>query len=238
MNSLNSFDGTPRDARRLLLERMTANAPSSTPGTRYEYSNTGFSLAGHMLETVMDKPWEELLTEKLFVPLEMTSAGFGVPATPRHIDHPLGHTLSSPTLPPSASNPTTPIEPSANADNPPAIGPSATVHSSIIDLAMYAAFHLAAHKADTTLLSRAAALKLHTAYPNNGNYAHGWNVVSRPWSNGNALTHTGSNTQWYSNVWLAPGRDFAVIAVCNLGGNTSFSATDDIVARMIQEFLQ
>jgi hypothetical protein len=130
------------------------------------------------------------------------------------------------------------IEPAASADNPTAIGPSATVHCTIIDLAMYAAFHLAAHKADTSLLSRAAALKLHTAYPNNANYAHGWNVVSRPWSNGNALTHTGSNTQWYSNVWLAPGSDFAVVALCNLGGSTSSSATDDIVARMIQEFLQ
>lgn len=237
-NDLWNFGGTPRENRRQLLERMTTNAPASTPGTRYEYSNTGFSLAGHMLETVADKAWEDLLTEKLFGPLEMVSAGFGVPATPRHINHPWGHTLSNPALPPGVSNPTTPIAPGTSADNPPAIGPAGTAHCSVIDLALYAAFHLAAHRADTTLLSRASALKLHTAYPNNANYAHGWTVSFRPWANGNALNHTGSNLMWYSNVWLAPERDFAVIALCNLGGDTAFFATDDIAARMIQEFLQ
>lgn len=36
-----NFGGTPREGRRQLLERMTTNAPASTPGTRYEYSNTG-----------------------------------------------------------------------------------------------------------------------------------------------------------------------------------------------------
>ncbi|MEJ5237921.1 MAG: serine hydrolase domain-containing protein [Limisphaera sp.] len=237
-NDLWNFGGTPREGRRRLLERMTTDAPASPPGTRYEYSNAGFSLAGHMLETVMNQAWEDLLTERLFLPLEMVSAGFGVPATPRHIDQPWGHTLSNPALPPSVSNPTTPIAPGTSADNPPAIGPAGTVHCSVVDLALYAAFHLAAHKANTTLLSRASALKLHTAYPNNGDYAHGWVVVYRPWANGDALAHSGSNTQWYSNLWLAPARDFAVIALCNLGGDTAYYATDDIVARMIQEFLQ
>lgn len=231
------FGGTPREGRRLLLERMTTNAPASPPGTRYEYSNTGFSLAGHMLETVTGKAWEDLLRERLFGPLEMSTAGFGVPATPRHIDHPWGHTLTNPALPPGAGNPITPIAPGIGSDNPPAIGPAGTVHCSVIDLAVYAAFHLAAHKADTALLSRASAMKVHTAYPNNGNYAHGWIVANRSWAGGDALTHTGSNNQWYSNVWLAPNREFAVIALCNLGGDTAFQATDDIAARMIREFL-
>jgi CubicO group peptidase (beta-lactamase class C family) len=232
-----NFGGTPREGRRQLLERMTTNAPASTPGTRYEYSNTGFALAGHMLETVMDQAWEDLLSQRLFVPLEMSSAGFGVPATPRHINHPWGHTLAKPALPPGTGNSVTPMAPGVNADNPPAIGPAGTVHCSVLDLAIYVAFHLAAHKSDTPLLRQAAALKLHRAYPNNANYAHGWIVTSRPWANGDALTHTGSNTQWYSNLWLAPNRDFAVVALCNLGGDTAFSATDDIAARMIGEFL-
>ncbi|MEI2727430.1 MAG: serine hydrolase domain-containing protein [Verrucomicrobiota bacterium] len=237
-NYLWNFGGTPREGRRLLLERMTANPPASTPGTRYEYSNAGFALAGHMLETVMDKAWEDLLTERLFVPLEMASAGFGVPATPRHINHPWGHTLPNPANPPGAGNSITPVAPGLSADNPPAIGPAGTVHCTVIDMALYAAFHLAAHEGHTPLLSRASALKLHTAYPNNSDYAHGWIVVSQPWANGNALTHTGSNGQWISTIWLAPGRDFAVIALCNLGGDTAFYAADDVVARMIQEFLQ
>ena len=216
---------------------MTTNAPSSTPGTQYEYSNTGFALAGHMLETVANKSWEDLLTEKLFKPLGMASAGFGVPATPRHINHPWGHYLPSPSSPPSVGNPAIPVAPGTDADNPPAIGPAGTVNCSVIDLALYAAFHLEVDKADTAILTRASAVKLHTAPPNNAGYAHGWIVTYRPWANGNALTHSGSNNQWYSNLWLAPERGFAVVALCNLAGDTAFYATEDVAARMIQEFL-
>ena len=128
-NELWNFKGTPTEGRRLLLTRLTARAPSSTPGTKYEYSNAGFALAGHMLETVADNPWEALLTERFFVPLGMTSAGFGVPATPRHIDQPWGQQRVG------ANN--NPMEPGTNADNPLAIGPAGTVHCSLLDLAKY-----------------------------------------------------------------------------------------------------
>jgi CubicO group peptidase (beta-lactamase class C family) len=229
-----NFKGTPTEGRRLLLTRLTAIAPNSAPGTQYEYSNAGFALAGHMLETVAGQPWEALLTERLFVPLGMTSAGFGVPATPRHIDQPWGHQRVG------ANN--NPIEPGPNADNPPAIGPAGTVHCSLLDLAKYTAFHLAGHQADTALLPKSVMRKLHTAVPDNGDYAYGWNESTRPWANGLTLSHAGSNVQWYSVIWIAPNRDFAVVALSNIaaasGPNPGATATDQAVARMIQEFLQ
>lgn len=227
-NALWNFVGQPGDARRLLTLLMTSNAPSTTPGTAYEYSNAGFSMAGHMLEVVMNRPWEELLAERLFQPLGMDSAGFGPPATPRYYDAPWGHTAAIPPVP---------VEPGTAADNPPAIGPSATVHCSIIDLAKYAAFHLAVHKANTAILSRTSGVKLHTALPNNAGYAHGWNVTARPWANGDALNHTGSNQQWYSNIWLAPNREFAVVVACNWAHNNASLATDDVAGQMISLFL-
>jgi len=60
-----SFQGTPREGRRLLLNRLTALPPASEPGSRYEYSNAGFALAGHMLETTVDLAWEKLLKARL-----------------------------------------------------------------------------------------------------------------------------------------------------------------------------
>lgn len=230
-----NFTGTPRESRRLLLEKLTALPPSSPPGTQYEYSNAGFSLAGHMLETVMDRPWEDLMTARLFEPLGMTSAGFGVPATPRYIDQPWGHQISN-------GNPF-PMEPGTNADNPPGIGPAGTVHCSVLDLAKYAAVHAQGHLQDQPLLRASTFVKLHTAYPNNASYAHGWLEVQRPWANpGNAYSHAGSNLQWYSVIWFAPARNFAVVALCNLatvsGANPANTATDQAVAKMIQEFLR
>ncbi|MDB6133205.1 MAG: D-alanyl-D-alanine carboxypeptidase precursor [Verrucomicrobiales bacterium] len=228
-----AFGGMPRDARRLLLERLAATAPDSPPGTRYEYSNAGFSLAGHMLEETAGKPWEELITERLFKPLGMTSAGFGVPATPRSIDEPWGHRF--------ANGSPSPVESGPAADNPPAIGPSATVHCSLPDLARYVAFHLAGHRSGTALLDRDAFLKLHTPYPDNADYAHGWSALDRPWGGGEkVLTHSGSNTLWLTTVWLAPGRDFGVIPLCNMAGspNPSAGANNEAVSRMIKDFLE
>lgn len=225
--------GTPTDGRRLLLRLLTAREPNSTPGTAYEYSNAGFSIAGHMLETVAKKPWEQLLTENLFQPLGMTSAGFGVPCTPRHIDQPWGHQRVN-----GANNP---MEPGTTADNPPAIGPAATVHCSVLDLARYAAFHLAGHKSDTPQLSKATMLKLHTAPANNANYAYGWNQSTRPWANGITLSHAGSNLQWFSVIWIAPNREFAVVAMTNIAStgnpNPGNLATDQVAGMAIQQFL-
>ncbi len=228
------FSGSPTAARRLLLERLTALPPSSEPGTRYEYSNAGFALAGHMLETVMGRPWEELLTERVFFPLGMTSGSFGPPATPGLMDQPWGHQMSD-GIP-------KPVPPELGADNPAAIGPAGTVNCSVLDLARFAAFHLLGERRDSPILAKASVQRLHTPVPNNDDYAHGWMVLDRSWGGaGRVLHHTGSNTQWYSVIWMAPARDFAVVVVCNLGAmggvNAGNLATDQIASRMVQEFL-
>jgi CubicO group peptidase (beta-lactamase class C family) len=227
-----NFAGSPREGRRFLLEKLVVQAPRFTPGSRSEYSNAGFALAGAMLEAAMNQPWEELIKERLFEPLGMTSAAFGVPATPRLINQPWGHVFANGT--PS------PIEPGTYADNPPAIGPGATVNCSILDMGRYLLFHLAGEKADTPLLSRASIAKLHADVSGQG-YALGWGVTERDWAGGKALFHGGSNTQWYSNMWLAPGKDFGIIAVTNIGdangGSVAFATTDAIIWTAIQKLL-
>ena len=104
--------GTPTDARRLLVEGVTSKLPEATPGEKYIYSNTGFSIAGHMAEKVTGKSWEDLMREKIFRPLGMTTAGFGAPGTATKNDQPRGHKADG-----------SPVEPGPAADNPVAIGP-------------------------------------------------------------------------------------------------------------------
>lgn len=220
--------GTPREQRRFLLQKLTALAPAATPGTQYIYSNAGFALGGAMLEETMNRSWEDLLAEKLFSPLGMTSAGFGVPATPRHINQPWGHTVTGTTP--------VPVEPGTAADNPPGIGPAATVHCSLLDLATYAAFHVAGELGRGRLMTANTFRKLHTDVAGQ-KYAMGWNVSTRPWANGLTLSHAGSNTQWYSVIWLAPNKDTAMVALTNIGGDRASQATDAVIGKMIAEFL-
>jgi hypothetical protein len=61
----------------------------------------------------------------------------------------------------------------------------------------------------------------------------GWLVTERPWGGGRVLTHAGSNTMNYAVAWLAPRRDFAVLAATNLGGNKAASACDEAAAALI-----
>src|SRR5690606_16090689 len=103
-----------------------------------EYSNAGFTIAGAMLEQATGKPFGELLTEHLFEPLGMSSAGFGNPATRTRPEQPHGHRM--------VNGKPVAIPPGPRDDNPSAITPAGRVHASIMDFARYASFHLGTEK--------------------------------------------------------------------------------------------
>ncbi|MBI3875287.1 MAG: beta-lactamase family protein [Verrucomicrobia bacterium] len=222
------FAGPPIQHRMLLVRGTLTQEPEAPPGTKHIYSNTGYAIAGAMLERIGGKPWETLLTEMLFQPLGMKSAGFGAPATSEKVDQPWGHTFAGKTPDPDPPGP--------GADNPAAIGPAATVHCSVADLARYGALHAAGENGDTELAKAASFKKLHTPLAGQ-DYALGWDVVRRGWAGGVALSHTGSNTMFFANLWVAPKRDFAVIAATNIAGEKVFGATDEVVGKLIGEFL-
>ena len=225
--------GSPRRQRRWLREAVTALPPQHTPDTEHVYSNTGYILAGAMLEEHADKPWEDLVTERVFRPLGMRSAGFGAPGSPGRPDPPWGHTLSWPL------RNLQPVAPGPQADNPPGLGPAGTVHCSLPDLTTYLMAHVSGELGRPTPLGlpTAAWRKLHTALALQA-YALGWGVARRSWSGGDALNHTGSNTMWFSNAWLAPRRDFAVVVLTNVGGDDAAKATDEVVAQVIAGWLR
>jgi CubicO group peptidase (beta-lactamase class C family) len=69
-------------------------------------------------------------------------------------------------------------------------------------------------------------------------HALGWMVAERPWAGGPALGHAGSNTMWYSVVWMAPAKDFAVLAVSNQGGDGAVKACDEAAWALIRHTLR
>ncbi len=225
--------GPPRDQRRWLREAVTALPPQHEPDTMHVYSNTGYILAGAMLEERAGKPWEDLVTERVFRPLGMKSAGFGAPGSAGTLDQPWGHTLSWPL------RNLQPVAPGPQADNPPGLGPAGTVHCSLPDLTAYLMAHVSGDLGRPTPLGLPTASwrKLHTALPMQ-DYALGWGVAWRSWAGGDALNHTGSNTMWFSNAWLAPRRDFAVVVLTNIGGDAAAKATDEVAANVIAAYLR
>ena len=47
-----------------------------SPGTSWNYSNSGYSLLGYIIEAVTKKPYEQAVRKYIFTPLHMTHSGF------------------------------------------------------------------------------------------------------------------------------------------------------------------
>jgi len=217
-----------RDCRRAFVASLL-EVPIAQPRGTPVYSNQGYAIAGTMLEKATDKAFEELITERLFAPLQITSAGFGVPPEAS------GHRPDG-----------TPVR----FDNPSAITPAGRVHMTMEDWAKFIALHLRRDGGVALPLVRADFDRLHRlmAAPTNAappagdgddvaaapqeppreGMALGWMVAQRPWG-GRVLTHAGSNTLWFCVAWLAPERGFAMIAATNSGGPAAPKACDEAV---------
>jgi CubicO group peptidase (beta-lactamase class C family) len=121
-------------------------------------------------------------------------------------------------------------------DNPPAISPAGRVHCSLDDLARYTIFHMQPDKTGG-LLTPTTLAKLHTPPPG-GDYACGWVVLKRKWAGTKALMHNGSNTMWYVVMWLAPDKDFSVIAATNIMSDDAQKGCDEAASAMIHRWLE
>jgi CubicO group peptidase (beta-lactamase class C family) len=222
--------GTPAQQRGAFVQGLLSRSLQAPPGSKFLYSNQGYTIAGTMLERVTGTPWERLITDRVFKPLGMKSAGFGAPGSPGKADQPLGH---------RGQTSLTPVEIGPAADNPPAIGPAGIVHCSISDLARYAGWHATGTVPSSPGLSLKPETFARLHQPaNGGDYAMGWGVTKRDWAGGTALTHNGSNTMWFTVIWVSPAKHAAFVAATNAASESAPGACDAAVSQLIQRLLK
>ncbi len=201
----------------IIIENLN-NAPVGPVG-KYVYSNLGFVVAAAMAEKITSKSWETLMQEQLFIPLEMSTAGFGIPGTINEVDQPWGHYLSD------ESAEWIPVQ----SDNAAALGPAGTIHCSIPDWAKF--IQLQFLNKTPAILDREKLNDLIT--PKVGNYAAGWYVLNRNWAEGKVLNHSGSNTTNFVNLWVDTERGHAFIAGANSASKNTFQILDSIISNLI-----
>lgn len=222
--TLTKYIGDDAMALRLRAVREElAKRPQSPPGKTYKYSNLGYIIAGAVVEKGTGKSWEQLMRSEIFEPLQMKRVGFGGTGTPGKIDQPWPHTANGQ---PTAEN-------GPDMDNLPVMGPAGRVHGSIQDWAKFIQDQLRGARGEAALLKSDAYQKLHTP-PFDGDYALGWSVSQRSWGGGTVLHHAGDNTMNFANVWIAPKRDFAIIACVNQSGDKALTATDEAIAALMK----
>ena len=197
-------------ARRRFIAEILGAEPESPGGEEFSYSNVGYSIVGHIAETIGGAPYEALMAQKVFIPLEMKSAGFGAPKGGKPNEEPLGHMKLL-----WFRFAVDPFD--RHADNTPVMAPAGGVHLSIRDLARYGAVHLeGARGTAASLLPQESWQRLQTPYLED--YAYGWvRYKRREWAGGPLLWHNGSNTLWYALLMLLPAKNTVLAFATNDG---------------------
>jgi CubicO group peptidase (beta-lactamase class C family) len=247
--------------QRLEIVRQALSRPAGIPpDAKYWYSNVGYVLAGAVLEQLTGRAWEELMRERLFQPLGISTGGFGPPGTADKTEQAWGHS-------PFLGKPLYPRSPAAEL--PLFCGPAGLAHMTVTDWAKFIALHLRGDPANPHC--QAALLKLDTfaemhavppATTSKGwvirglnflatgdaapavTYCAGWFISTASWAKGTQpgdtgrrLWHAGSNGRWNCGVFIAPEIDFAVLVACNRGWHSIAAwKTRQTVKELIRTF--
>lgn len=196
-----NFPELKTNQRRLKVIEKYLKEPAQNKKGEYLYSNLGYIIAGAILERVTSKSWETLMREKLFSPLKMKSADFGVPGTIGEEDQPWGHIKVSGLFDYIA----------IQKDNHEVLGPAGTVHCNIEDWGKFISFQLMSR--DTSLLNNNQRIML--LNPVKNKYACGWSVVEPTWADEIVYTHAGSNTMNFSQCWIIPKSNKGILINSN-----------------------
>ncbi len=194
------------------VKAAIVDPPQAAPGTKVIYSGGPVVVMAY-IERKTRKTYEQLMQDRLFWPLGMTTAGFGDHmASEGKVDAPWGHRESN--------GKTTPIPPDHHS---PVNGrqPVGGAYCSMIDLGKFLALHLQGARGRSELLKPETFYVLQTAAPG-GNFAPGWSIEYPNWTEPEgvrALSHTGSIGTHVAMCWVVPEENFALCVATNAAGN-------------------
>jgi CubicO group peptidase (beta-lactamase class C family) len=252
--------GTLPQQRLEIARQALSRPPGIPPGTKFWYSNEGYILAGAVLEHLTGRAWEDLMRERLFQPLGISTGGFGQPGTAGKTDQPWGH----------SSFVGKPIDPgSPAAEFPLFYAPAGLAHMAITDWAKFIGLHLRGDPANphcqAALLKLDTFAELHAVAPT-ATYSKGWVMRgvtflatgdaapavtyragafistaswakgTRPGDTGRRIWHGGSNGVSHSVACIAPEIDFAVLVACNRGLDVALWKTRHAAKALIRAF--
>jgi CubicO group peptidase (beta-lactamase class C family) len=177
------------------------------PGSFFAYCNTGFYLAGRIIEKVTGKPFETVIAEELFEPLGLDHTvilpeyALGRPfATGHKVDRREGVTV-------------------AGSQCVPRFGSAAGgIMSSIGDLMRFARMHLNRGELDgVRIISEESAVAMREPFIEadtfHRSYGIGWSIMERPGAT--SIGHGGAWSGHRANLTIIPEKEFAIAMLVN-----------------------
>jgi CubicO group peptidase (beta-lactamase class C family) len=242
INQAMAQDGNLNEMRLWLVREWGKQPLANPPGQSFTYANMNYVFAGAMIERVTGRTWDELISERVFAPLALTSAGLGNQATLGRVDAPLGHAIVDGKVKAFLSGP--------NGDNPEVIGPAGIAHMSVLDVARWAAWNAGEGKRGPALVRPETLKKLHAPVvtippkpdspagtPRGGNYGLGWGQVEVAWASEPLLTHNGSNGENLAAIWVEPSRDAALVLLTNIASPQADAALLALAEQLYRSYV-
>jgi CubicO group peptidase (beta-lactamase class C family) len=192
-------DTRPLPEQRLeYLAKALGEAPVAAPGTKFEYSNTGFLLAAAIAERATNVPYETLVRREVFEPLGMRSVAFGS----MHANQPQGHLDGKPAK--------------LEDTNPDLIAPAGNMAMSLRDWSAFCLDQMAGAQGHGKLLTQASYRLMQTVQPGGGSAGLGWGIQPNLAGHaGPVLMHAGSDGTGYAAVALFPASGRGLLVAAN-----------------------
>lgn len=235
-------DGNLDVLRAGLIGDWVGQPLATKPGTTFTYANMNYVLVGAMIERVSGRTWDELITERVFTPLGLRSAGLGPQSTLGRVDAPLGHAPVDGT--------TTAFLAGPNGDNPSILGPAGIAHMSVLDFGHWAGWNAGEGKRAPQLVKPETMKRLHTKVismpakpdappgtPPSGGYGLGWGELDVAWAPAPLLFHGGSNGKNLAHIWVEPGRDVAIVTMTNISNPQADEGLRTLAAALYAGYL-
>lgn len=242
--SPDAFDHTLTDWRLHMIQAWGSKHDPSFPASgKFQYANLGYITVGAMIEKVSGEPWERLIFERIFTPLDLKTAGLGAQATFGLYDAPVGHRADD-------KGKLTAFPWGNPADLPSSVGPAGIAHMSIKDFAIWAGWNAAEGKRGPELVKPETLKRIHTPFitmevknpkvgtPKSGAYAFGWGLSKFDWTEKQVLTHTGSNGMNFANVIVDVDHDLAITVTTNIAGPHADPASLEVLKALYQQYVK
>ncbi len=208
------------EARSLIAREIFMHAPAYEPRSDQVYSNPSYILLGGLLEKIYGKPVEDLIAEKIFQPLGMSSCGFGptsIESEKMKPTRPWAHEYL-------ARGKYAPI----HGDNPKVYGPAGGAHCNLKDWMKYEELQMDLFKGKSEVLPKEIANQLFVSFGKMKLSPGGWGIEKVSGSGDVRLAYEGSNTLNRALVLIYPKNESIALITTNAGGPDSEEAILDV----------
>jgi CubicO group peptidase (beta-lactamase class C family) len=219
-----------------LLQRLRYLKPSWSFRSRYGYSNLMYVAAGEVAAAVEHKPWDEIVRDRILVPLGMTSTNTSVRLLPA---------MANVATPHAKVDGSVQAVSYTDVDN---IAAAGAINSNITDMVKWVRFQLdsgvvggkrlvtkrnfAETHTPQTVMRIDSAYREFNPFTHIRSYAFGWNVLD--YRGREMLSHAGNLSGMNAMVGLLPEERLGIVVLTNMEGN---ALRESLMYRIFDRYL-